>query len=147
MEKRAKQIEEAAQIGWDKGAKVAVIHMVEIAGKQIDNVYYPFGTGVDSPDGKMKFTTINISTNACKSFGYNFDDKSFEYDVGFNGRPFYGKIPVWSILAVYDMNTQEQFWTADKIGKEPKSEKVDLSLVTYNPNIPHMKSTAILSLV
>ena len=121
-------------------------------GNPVPNAYFPGGTEISLGDD-IKGCMINISLSACKSFGYNKETKCFEYDVGVNGKPFYGSIPANSVLDVIDLDTKESYGNLGKPSENVELHQNDNNvfekpkLVSYNKDIIHKKSEAELYLV
>lgn len=123
---KVKEVENAAQDAWNENSKVGIVSLVEVGGVAVDGAHYPYGTAFEVGKGVGKppmGCVIEISLNACKSFGYNKETNTFDYDVAVNGKPFYGSIPVWSVLCVMDMNTDRIFGSWEPSSKAVKPVK------------------------
>jgi len=145
------KIEKVIRKCWDIDQKVGIIFIVSIYNKEIPFTHFPFGSEYNITQ-EVKACKIDVSLSACKSFGYNAKTDTFDYDIGVNGKPFYGSTPIDSILAVVDLESGaiiEQF--VPKVD-ETKSENVDYSnspkLIWTNPeSVKVNKSRAELSIV
>lgn len=163
MYNKIMEIEKALQSAWDRNINVGVVSVVEMNNKPVDGAFFPFGTELDGDKALgIKISIIKVSLNACKSFGYNQETDTFDYDVSSNGKPFYGSIPVWAFSSVIDMDsmTTLNVW---QVRQPAQVQKVDIikelkhietgfdkpTLVFTNPdkNIKVSKSIADLKLV
>lgn len=123
-----KQITDATEKGWNENANLGILSIVELEGKPIEDAFYPAG-GSFKMTNEMKGCIINISLNACKSFGFNSENQSFEYDVSSNGKPFYGRIPLWTVLGVFDIDTNKSYFELNVLNPS-ESSKVSENLET-----------------
>lgn len=76
------------------------------------NITFPIGTDFDlNESGKAKAVHIKLGANACKYFGLDDETGDFVYDVGVNGRPFLGNIPVQNVMdmAVMGRDNKPEF--------------------------------------
>ena len=105
--KKVEEVELATQLAWDKNLKVGIYSIVEIDGKAVKNAIYPYGSAITSKYYAQKTSFIEISLNTCKKFLYNDKTDCFDYDVSFQGKPFYGSIPIQSVFSVIDMENQK----------------------------------------
>ena len=153
--KQVADIIKATEKGWNDGAKVGIISIVEYLGVKVENAYFPFGTEIVADGKDLKVSRINISVNACKGFIYNEESDSFEYDISFQGKPFYGSIPSKAALQVFDLDTGKIYWTSMLSASQEKNQETHKpktvyekpKLVVSNPNVNVQKSKASLSLV
>lgn len=150
---KVKQIEDAVREAWSEGGRVHLTFCVEALGQPITGCVYPeSGTFMIPNMGGFKFCTISIGLRACKSFGFNQEDWTFDYDVGVGGKPFYGKVPPHAIMLVRSPDTNKTFgsWIPseeDAKFSPPTSKTPELSVVAFNEHITPTKSRAKLSLV
>lgn len=152
------KIEKVIRKCWDIDQKVGIIFIVSIYNKEIPFTHFPFGSEYNITQ-EVKACKIDVSLSACKSFGYNAKTDTFDYDIGVNGKPFYGSTPIDSILAVVDLESGaiiEQFEPKIITQKDPSYVNIEVEidysdspkLVWTNPETVNVnKSTANLSIV
>lgn len=99
------EIYAAVEAVWNVGGKPYIDFMVvDFDGDPVEGVEYPIGYDYALPDCKARMVSINLSVRACKYFGFVDEFKEFVYDVGVNGKGFFGNIPPHAVVTIRDMD-------------------------------------------